>query len=182
MEFWSNAITSNLASSFRLHPFFESPESFMRAPLLLLLLALANTAALAQDAKLLAEAKKEGKVIIYGSMEQDIFEGVRQSFEKKAGIPVEYWRASGAAVLERVTTERRAGKAVFDVVINNAGPMEIMLADGAFASYCLHWRKTFRRISSTPNSGRVTAPALSVSSITRTSCRPTKRPRPSRIS
>jgi len=114
----------------------------MKALLLILSLALANTA-LAQDARLLAEAKKEGKLIIYGSLEQDIFEGVRRSFEKKAGIPVEYWRASGAAVLERVTTERRAGKAVFDVVINNAGPMEIMLADGAFVIYKSPLTKNF---------------------------------------
>ncbi len=115
----------------------------MRTLLLLSFLLLANFAALAQDAKLLAEAKKEGKVIIYGSMEQDIFEGVRQSFEKRAGIPAEYWRASGAAVLERVTTERRAGKAAFDVVSHNAGPMEIMLTDGAFASYMSPLAKNF---------------------------------------
>jgi iron(III) transport system substrate-binding protein len=111
-------------------------------PLVVLSLFFAE-AALAQDAKLIAEAKKDRKVVIYGSMEQDIFEGVRQSFEKKAGIPVEYWRASGAGVLERVITERRAGKAVFDVVLNNAGPMEIMLADGAFVSYQSPLAKNF---------------------------------------
>jgi len=114
----------------------------MRALLLLFSLALANTA-LAQDAKLLADAKKEGKLVIYGSMEQDIFEGVRQSFEKKTGISVAYWRASGAAVLERVITERNAGKATFDVVLNNAGPMEIMLADGAFVNYQSPLAKNF---------------------------------------
>ena len=76
-------------------------------------------------------------------MEQDIFEGVRQSFQKKTGVAVEYWRASGAAVLERVITERRASKATFDVVLNNAGPMEIMLADGAFANYRSPLAKNF---------------------------------------
>jgi iron(III) transport system substrate-binding protein len=112
--------------------------------LLLLVLSLFFAqAVLAQDAKLLAEAKKEGKLVVYGSMEQDIFEGVRQSFQKKTGIPVEYWRASGAAVLERVITERRAGKAMFDVVLNNAGPMEIMLADGAFVNYQSPLAKNF---------------------------------------
>jgi ABC-type Fe3+ transport system substrate-binding protein len=108
----------------------------------LLSLALANPA-FAQDAKLLTQAKKEGKVVIYGSMEQDIFEGVRLAFEKKAGISVEYWRASGAAVLERVITERKAGKPLFDVVINNAGPMQIMLADGAFLNYQSPLAKNF---------------------------------------
>jgi iron(III) transport system substrate-binding protein len=111
--------------------------------LLIIFALLLAQSAIAQDAKLVAEAKKDGKVVIYGSMEQDIFEGVRQSFEKKFAIPVEYWRASGAAVLERVITERRAGKAQFDVVLNNAGPMEIMLADGAFMNYLSPMAKNF---------------------------------------
>ncbi|HEX2933616.1 MAG TPA: hypothetical protein VHV54_28070, partial [Candidatus Binatia bacterium] len=89
----------------------------------------------AQDAKLVAEGKKEGKVVIYGSMEQDIFEGVRQSFEKKTGITAEYWRASGAAVLERALSDSRAGKPAFDLVLNNAGPMEILLKEGLLAKY-----------------------------------------------
>lgn len=110
--------------------------------LLILALALAHPV-FAQDVKLIAEAKKEGNLVIYGSMEQDIFEGVRQSFEKKMGITVAYWRASGAAVLERVITERKAGKAAFDVVLNNAGPMEIMLADGAFVNYQSPLAKNF---------------------------------------
>ena len=97
----------------------------------------------AQDAKLIAEAKKEGKVVVYGSMEQDIFEGIQKSFEKKMGFALDYWRASGAAVLERVITERKAGKPFFDVVINNAGPMEIMLKDGAFTPYNSPLAKNF---------------------------------------
>ncbi len=108
----------------------------MRMTILLAILAAAFVSrAFAQDAKLIAEGKKEGKVVVYGSMEQDIFEGIRQSFERKTGIAVEYWRASGAAVLERVITERKAGKPLFDAVLNNAGPMEIMLKDGAFTTY-----------------------------------------------
>ncbi len=64
---------------------------------MIFLLILFAYPAFAQDAKLTAAGRKEAKVIIYGSMEQDIFEGVRQSFEKKTGITVDYWRASGAA-------------------------------------------------------------------------------------
>ena len=89
----------------------------------------------AQDAKLVAEGKKEGKVVVYGSMETDIFDSIQKFFEKKTGIPINYWRASGAAVLERVISERKAGKPLYDVVINNAGPMEIMLSEGIFANY-----------------------------------------------
>ena len=80
-------------------------------PLAVLSLLFAE-AALAQDAKLIAEAKKDGKVVIYGSMEQDIFEGVRQSFEKKAGIPVECIAIIGAAArLRRVGARTRDHRA-----------------------------------------------------------------------
>jgi iron(III) transport system substrate-binding protein len=110
--------------------------------IILLLMFLACPAS-AQDAKLVAAGKKEGKVIIYGSMEQDIFEGVRQAFEKKTGITVDYWRASGAAVLERAVSEHRAGKSAFDLVLNNAGPMEILLKEGVLAKYDSPLAKNF---------------------------------------
>lgn len=99
----------------------------------------------AQDAKLVTEGKKEGKVVVYGSMESDIFDGIQKSFEKHTGITIDYWRASGASVLERVLSERNAGKPLCDVVINNAGPMEIMLKDGIFANYISPVSKTFAK-------------------------------------
>jgi len=71
---------------------------------------------LAQDAKLIAEGKKEGKVVIYGSMETDIFEGIQKAFEKRTGINVDYWRAAGATVLERASSEPRFNKVAYDLV------------------------------------------------------------------
>jgi len=48
----------------------------------------------AQDAKIVEAAKKEGgKVVIYGSLETPVVEGVIQAFRKKTGITAEYWRA-----------------------------------------------------------------------------------------
>ena len=98
---------------------------------------------LAQDAKLVAEGKKEGKVVVYGSMETDIFEGIAQSFEKKTGIKVDYWRAAGATVLDRAVSEKRSNKVGYDLVLNNAGPMEILLAEGALAKYDSPLAKNF---------------------------------------
>jgi len=106
----------------------------MTALLVLAALLLASAVS-AQDAKLIAEGKKEGKVVIYGSMETDIFDGVQRGFERKTGIKVEYWRAAGATVLERASSERRANKVAYDLVLNNAGPMEILLSEGALAKY-----------------------------------------------
>ncbi len=97
----------------------------------------------AQDAKLVADGKKEGKVVIYGSMETDIFDGIQQAFEKKTGIKVEYWRAAGATVLERASTEKKANKVGYDLVLNNAGPMEILLTEGALAKYDSPMAKNF---------------------------------------
>jgi len=97
----------------------------------------------AQDAKLVTEGKKEGKVVIYGSMETDIFEGIKIAFEKKTGIGVDYWRAAGATVLERASSEKRANKVMYDLVLNNAGPMEILLAEGALAKYDSPLAKNF---------------------------------------
>ncbi|HEX6769657.1 MAG TPA: hypothetical protein VF208_09920 [Candidatus Binatia bacterium] len=64
----------------------------MKALLALVSLLLASAVS-AQDAKLIAEGKKEGKVVIYGSMESDIFDGVQRGFEKKIVIKVGSWRA-----------------------------------------------------------------------------------------
>ena len=114
----------------------------MRLPLLLLSLMFAQSA-LAQDAKLIAEGRKEGRVVIYGSMETDIFEGIQKAFEKKTGITVDYWRAAGATVLERASTERKANKVAYDLVLNNAGPMEILLTEGALAKYDSPLAKNF---------------------------------------
>src|SRR5262245_20166831 len=134
--------------SFRLYPL----EICMIVRLLLFSLLFAQPL-FAQDAKLVAEGKKEGKVVIYGSMEQDIFEGIRQSFEKKTGITAEYWRASGAAVLERSLSESRAGKPAFDLVLNNAGPMEILLKEGLLAKYDSPLAKNFPREEVHPQLG-----------------------------
>jgi iron(III) transport system substrate-binding protein len=114
----------------------------MKALLVLVSLLLATPAA-AQDAKLIAEGRKEGRVVIYGSMETDIFEGIQKAFEKKTGIKVDYWRAAGATVLERASSERKANKVAYDLVLNNAGPMEILLTEGALAKYDSPLAKNF---------------------------------------
>jgi iron(III) transport system substrate-binding protein len=126
----------------------------MRALLSLLGLYLCLAApVLAQDAKLLAEARKEGKLVIYSSLETDIFDGIKNAFEMKFGIPIDYWRAAGATVMERVISERNAGKPLYDLVINNAGPMEVVLKEGIFAKYISPTSKNFSKESIHPEMG-----------------------------
>jgi len=95
------------------------------------------SAATAQETPrdILDAAKGEGKVTIYGSTESEIMQAVQQSFEAKYGIKTEYWRASSTKVMDRVLTETRAGKPLFDVVLTNATPMKILKGEGVFARY-----------------------------------------------
>ncbi len=58
---------------------------------------LASTA-LAQDAKLIEAAKKEGKLVVYGTMQSDIFDLLQKGFQKKTGVTIDYWRTSATKV------------------------------------------------------------------------------------
>ncbi len=88
----------------------------------------------AQQANIEA-GKKEGKVVVYGSVVPQAMEGLHQAFKKKYGIDVEYWRGSSTQVSERALTEWRAGKPGFDVVEGNRGVQLIMKDEGLFAKY-----------------------------------------------
>lgn len=111
------------------------------------------TSALGQDAKLIEAAKKEGKVVAYGSLESDTTETIKKAFEKKTGIQMEYWRASATKVMDRAMTEYRAGKPLFDVILTNDNPLQIMQKEGIFAKYNSPSAKEFSKDAIDPNLG-----------------------------
>ena len=100
-------------------------------------IALMITAATAysQSANLIAAGQKEGKIVVYGSLESDTADAAFNAFKKKTGIAVDYWRASATTVMERAVNEYRAGKTLFDIVLSNDNPMRIMAKEGIFAKY-----------------------------------------------
>ena len=101
-----------------------------------IVVVLSATLSFSQDAKLIDAAKKEGgKVVIYGSLETPVVDGVMQAFRKKTGLNGEYWRASAMSVMNRAMTEYRAGSPLFDVVLNNSDPLVIMAQEGMIAKY-----------------------------------------------
>ena len=55
-------------------------------------------------------ARKEGKVIAYGTIIPQVMEPLHRNLEKKYGIKVEYWRASATQVMERARSARRAAQ------------------------------------------------------------------------
>jgi iron(III) transport system substrate-binding protein len=95
-------------------------------------MALGCTPAGAQS---LEAAKKEGKVVIYGSLESGIMDEIEKAFTKKYGIPIEYYRAASNKTLDRVLTEARAGRVASDVVVTNRGPMLLLKKENVFARY-----------------------------------------------
>jgi iron(III) transport system substrate-binding protein len=80
-------------------------------------------------------AKKEGKVVLYGTVVPQAMESIFNSFVKKYGIKVDYWRASGNGVAERAVNEWRAGRPGFDVVEGNPGLNATIKEEGGFAKY-----------------------------------------------
>jgi len=61
-------------------------------------------------------ARKEGKVVVYGTVVPQVMDEINKAFEKKYGVRVEYWRGSATAVLDRATNEWNAGRPGFDVL------------------------------------------------------------------
>ena len=95
--------------------------------LALLAFALAASAAGAEvDSGVLERAKKEGAVTLYTSMQVTDSRPLTEAFERKHGIRVNLWRASGEKVAQRVLTEARAGRFEVDVVETDGAQMEIL--------------------------------------------------------
>ena len=90
----------------------------------------------AQDAKLVEAAKKEGgRVVVYGSIENDTMDLISAAFKKKTGLDADYWRSSSTKVMDRVLGESRTGKPLYDAVLTITPPMEFMYKEGALGKY-----------------------------------------------
>src|SRR4051812_33333805 len=89
-----------------------------------------------QDSKLVEAAKKEGgRVVVYGSLENDTMDLLTAAFRKKTGLDVDFWREAANKVMDRALTETRAGKPLYDVALTNTPPMEFMFNEGALTKY-----------------------------------------------
>jgi iron(III) transport system substrate-binding protein len=91
---------------------------------------------LAQDAKLVDAAKGEGgKVVVYGSLENETMDLLTAAFKKKTGLEVEFWRGASTKVMDRAQSEFRTGKPQFDLVLMNDAPMQFLQKAGIFTKY-----------------------------------------------
>ncbi len=106
-----------------------------------------------QNAKLIEAGKKDGRAVVYGSLEDDTAAVIFKVFKQKTGIEVDYWRASATKVMDRALSEYRAGKPLFDIILTNDNPMQIMLKEGIFAKYESPSAKDFPKDAIDPNLG-----------------------------
>src|SRR4051812_30420461 len=77
----------------------------------------------AQDKALIEAARKEGKVTIFGSLQDEVMKQIQASFDKKyPGVKSVYWRASTTAVMDRAINEFRTGKVTWDIFFTGVEP------------------------------------------------------------
>src|SRR5574341_850570 len=118
------------ATMFRSHHFRLS--LVLSATLIFLWLAARELSAQAPDPE---AAKKEGKIVVYGTTIPNVMVPIHTNFEKRYGVKVEYWRASATAVADRAITEWRAGKPGFDVVFAINGTVALLKKENALAKF-----------------------------------------------
>jgi iron(III) transport system substrate-binding protein len=107
-----------------------------------------------QDGKLVDAAKKEGgKVVVYGSIENDTMDLIAGALKKKTGLETEYWRAAANKVTDRVANESRSGRPLFDVVLTTDATMQIIQKDGFLAKYDSPSARAFPKEVIDPNLG-----------------------------
>jgi iron(III) transport system substrate-binding protein len=83
----------------------------------------------------LEAARKESRVVIYGTVVPKIMGLIQKGFEGKYGVKIEYWRADATKVIDRALTEWRAGRPNFDVVTGVRGGLALLKRENVFARY-----------------------------------------------
>jgi iron(III) transport system substrate-binding protein len=73
-----------------------------------------------RTARLIAGAKKEGRLTVYSSAPIAVMNDVVGAFTKKYGVRVDLWRGASEDILSRVLNEARGGR--FADVVETAGP------------------------------------------------------------
>lgn len=72
--------------------------------------------------KVVREAKREGKVVIYGAATGQVREALIKGFYNRYGIPLEYMSAKGPEIAAKLAAEKRAGLYIADAIIGASSP------------------------------------------------------------
>jgi len=88
-----------------------------------------------RDARLAEAARREGSVSLYTSMQLVDSRPLTEAFEKKHGIKVQLWRASGEKIVQRMLTESRGGRFEVDAIETDGAQMEILHRERLLAAF-----------------------------------------------
>jgi len=88
-----------------------------------------------RDKRLVEQAKREGVVNIFVSMQSKDAAAIIKEFEKQYGIKVELWRASPDKIAQRVSIETKAGRHDVDVLEVNGPEMERIHRDNVLSKF-----------------------------------------------
>ena len=103
---------------------------------LTLLLAVRMTGLVWAQEELLSSARNERGLVIYGSPNLDDLNFLAAAFSKKYSFArPEVYRATSAAIYNKVITEARGGRRAFDVMINSGFETHLLKKGNFFAPY-----------------------------------------------
>ena len=88
-----------------------------------------------RDARLVARARAEGRVVLYTSIALTYSRPLAAAFEKKYGIRVALWRAQSDWLVRRMVTEAQAGRHAVDVIETNVTEMEMLAREQLLAEF-----------------------------------------------
>jgi iron(III) transport system substrate-binding protein len=94
-------------------------------------------------ADVVERAKKEGKAVLYTSLDTKIVESIIGAFKDRFGVNVEFFRAGSADVSSKVLQEAEAGRLAADVIdISDVAAFLVMKERGILEAYESPFRKT----------------------------------------
>jgi iron(III) transport system substrate-binding protein len=93
-----------------------------------------------RDARVLAQAKKEGAFVLYSTMTLEDANPLIGAFEAKYGVKVRMWRAVNQKLVQRALAEARAGQHAVDAFEGSGPGLEILHAEGLLEKF---WSPAF---------------------------------------
>jgi iron(III) transport system substrate-binding protein len=88
-----------------------------------------------RDQQLVDKARQEGTFVWYTSMTPPESGPLAQAFEKKYGIKVDIWRASGNQVMQRTITEGQARHYAVDVIETSGAEVEMIAREKLLSQF-----------------------------------------------
>src|SRR5437868_8478675 len=85
--------------------------------------------------RLVAQAKKEGTVVLYSTMTLEDAQPLLAAFEKKYGIKVSMWRGVNQKLVQRSLAEARAGRLAADAFEGSGPGLEILHQEGLLEQF-----------------------------------------------